>query len=210
MLQSGDVVEFDGFTVEAILMYHNGAHAPDGPYGCTGCEKEALLKYGEAATGADISGYTFDCTPEPKINMLEIMGYLFTFGKDFRLVFWDSAASLISPEIEAVMERIGGSVDVASIAHAGGHSLTQVPYTMAAMKPFNPRLFIPNHHLGNKYEMNLEVLFEAIRNELPNTEGLSLLPKEPLCFDVKSHVATKVSPLGSVWSYDMKNKSKRK
>ncbi len=106
----------------------------------------------------------------------------------------------MSDDIKALMERIGGSVDVGTVAHAGGHSITQVPYTMVPIKVFNPRLFIPNHHLGMSYQMVAEDLFQAIRDEMPNTEPLSLLYKEPLCFNVKSHIATKVSPSGSVWS----------
>jgi hypothetical protein len=205
-LKSGDVVNFDGFTVEAVMMCHSGSNAPEGPYGPNCYQSRALSYYGQAAKGTDLGGTCFlPCDTTPKFGTCrQILAYLFTFGKDFRLLFYDSAATLVSDDIKALMERIGGSVDVGTVAHAGGHSITQVPYTMVPIKVMNPRLFIPNHHLGMNYQMVAEDLFQAIRDEMPDTEGLSLLYKEPLCFNVKSHIATKVSPLGSVWSYDMK------
>lgn len=205
LLQSGDVVQFDGFTVEAILACHSGSNAPEGPYGPSCYQSQALRFYNDAAFGVSLEGKSFStCDTTPRYGSCrEILVYLFTFGKDFRLLFYDSAATLISDELKAVMERIGGSVDVGSVAHAGGHSNTQVPYTMVPIKLFNPRLFIPNHH-GGSYQMSMEDLFQAIRDEMPNTQSLSLLYYEPLCFDVKHHVATKISPLGDVWFYNMK------
>jgi hypothetical protein len=101
------------------------------------------------------------------------------------------------------MLRIGGT-DVASVAYAGGHSHTQVPYTMVPIKLFNPKLFIPNHHDEGNYDMNMEKLFQAIRDEIPGAAVISPLYNEPICFNVKSHIATKVSPVGDVWFYNMK------
>ena len=208
LLKSGDVVQFDGFTVEAVMMCHSGSNAPEGPYGPNCYQRPALQYYGQAAEGINLGGTCFaTCDTTPRFGTCrEILAYLFTFGKDFRLLFYDSAATLVSDDIKALMERIGGSVDVGTVAHAGGHSITQVPYTMVPIKVMNPRLFIPNHHLGMNYQMVAEDLFQAIRDEMPNTETLSLLYKEPLCFNVKSHIATKVSPLGSVWSTNLKKK----
>jgi hypothetical protein len=208
LLKSGDVVQFDGFTVEAVMMCHSGSNAPEGPYGPNCYQRPALQYYGQAAEGINLGGTCFaTCDTTPRFGTCrQILAYLFTFGKDFRLLFYDSAATLVSDDIKALMERIGGSVDVGTVAHAGGHSITQVPYTMVPIKVMNPRLFIPNHHLGMNYQMVAEDLFQAIRDEMPNTETLSLLYKEPLCFNVKSHIATKVSPLGSVWSTNLKKK----
>ena len=209
-VNSGEVYKFDGFTVEPIHVNHSGINgplpAPQGPTPASGAALQAYnlatwdnvpLTAEETAKKAAIMARG---SMDALIRTQGVVVYLFTFGKDFRVIFYDSASTLNTPEIEAAMQRIGGT-DVATVAYAGGHSHTQVPYTMVPIKLFNPKLFIPNHHDG--YEMPMEKLFQAIRDEMPGTSAISPLYKEPICFDVKDHTATKISPRGDVWFYRM-------
>lgn len=208
-VNNGEKYRFKGLTVEAIHIFHSGINGdPPAPQGPTQAQSTAYRAWVDSAWGGPLTpeeqakkdAIMARGSMDPGIRTEGVMAYLFTFGKDFRLIYYDSAATKIAPEIEEVMQRIGG-VDVAMVAHAGGHSHTQVPYTMVPIRLFNPRLFIPEHHGG--YEMSIEKLFHAIRAELPKTNAVSLLYKEPICFNVKSHTATKVSPLGDVWYYNM-------
>jgi L-ascorbate metabolism protein UlaG (beta-lactamase superfamily) len=211
-VRTGEVYQFHGFTVEAIHINHSGINGPPpAPQGPTPASGAALAAYNNAAwdniplTPEEIAAKAAEMargSMDPLIRTEGVMAYLFTFGKDFRVILYDSASTLNTPEIEAAMQRIGFT-DVASVAYAGGHSHTQVPYTMVPIKLFNPKLFIPNHH-GENYESVTERLFQAIRNEMPGAEGISPLYKEPICFNVKSHIATKISPSGSVWFYNTK------
>ena len=63
---------------------------------------------------------------DPLIRTQGVMAYLFTFGKNFRVMLYDSGSTLNTIEIDAAMLRIGGT-DVASVAYAGG----PFPYTSA-------------------------------------------------------------------------------
>ncbi len=56
LLKSGDVVQFDGFTVEAVMMCHSGSNAPEGPYGPSCYQRPALQYYGQAAEGINLGG----------------------------------------------------------------------------------------------------------------------------------------------------------
>ena len=209
-VNSGEVYRFDGFTVEPIHINHSGINGPlPAPQGPTKASMDAWKAYGLASwdnvpltteENAKAAAIMARGSMDPLIRPQGVVAYLFTFGKDFRVIFYDSAATLNTSEIEAAMQRIGGT-DVATVAYAGGHSHTQVPYTMVPIKLFNPKLFIPNHHDG--YEMPMEKLFQAIRDEMPGTSAISPLYKEPICFDVKDHTATKISPRGDVWFYRM-------
>ena len=91
------------------------------------------------------------------------------------------------------MARIEGT-DVASVAYAGAPFPYAGAYTMVPIKLFNPRFLIPNHHWH--YDMIWRNSSMAIRNAIPGASLLSPLYNEPICFNVKSHIATKVSPDG--------------
>ena len=211
-VQTGEVYQFKGFKVEAIHINHSGINGPPpAPQGPTPAQAAALSAFTDAAWGgpmtaeenAEKDAIFAKGGNDPLIRTQGVMAYLFTFGKDFKVMLYDSGSTLNTPEIDAAMARIGGT-DVASVAYAGGHSHTQVPYTMVPIKLFNPKLFIPNHHDEGNYDMNMEKLFQAIRDEIPGAAVISPLYNEPICFNVKSHIATKVSPVGDVWFYNMK------
>jgi L-ascorbate metabolism protein UlaG (beta-lactamase superfamily) len=210
-VQTGEVYHFNGFKVEAIHVNHSGINGqPPAPQGPTPAQGAALSAFTDAAWGgpmtaaeqAEKNAIFNKGSGDPLIRTQGVVVYLFTFGKDFKVILYDSGSTLNTVEIETAMQRIGGT-DVASVAYAGGHSHTQVPYTMVPIKLFNPKLFIPNHHDEGNYDMNMEKLFQAIRDEMPGATAVSPLYKEPICFNVKEHAATKVSPSGDVWFFRM-------
>jgi L-ascorbate metabolism protein UlaG (beta-lactamase superfamily) len=213
-IKSGDIIKFNGFTVEAIHVFHSGVDGDiKGPTPTMGA---ALRAFTDAAWGGPMTAEETAVkdalfatgSNDPNIRTKGVLAYLFTFGKDFRVLLYDSGSTVLSDDLKAKLDSLvagGKRLDVASVAYAGGHSHTQVPYTMFLTKLFNARLFIPNHHDEGSYDMNMEKFFQAIRDEAPNTEVLSPLYKEPVCFNVTSKVATKVSPVkGSTWTYNMK------
>jgi L-ascorbate metabolism protein UlaG (beta-lactamase superfamily) len=176
VIQTGEVYQFKGFTVEAIHINHSGINGPAAgpdavPQGPTPASRAALSAYTDAAWGGPMSAEEtaeknaiFNKGGNDQLILTQgVMAYLFTFGKDFRVILYDSGSTLNTPEIDMAMLRIGGT-DVASVAYAGGHSHTQVPYTMVPIKLFNTRLFIPNHHDEGAHDMNMEALFQAIRD----------------------------------------------
>ena len=203
-VHSGDVFQFKGFTVEAFHILHSGVPpavqnppavqaafggpGPSGPTGLVGAvygnispEVQAIEDAIKAKGGND-----------PAIRTEGVVAYLFTFHKDFRFIYYDSANSTLTEEAKAIMARIGGKTDVATLAYQGGPAQYAIVYDMPEIELFNPRFFFPNHHdagPGAYFDMPTEPLAEAIKAnpKLPHTAPISLLYREPLSFDVKSH-----------------------
>lgn len=182
--KGGEILHFDGFTVEPILAHHSVLSPP------------VLTKFREAiatvlapptpadsaAEAAVIARGSFD----PAISTEGTIAYLFTFDGGFRLIYLDSAGPITDAERE-VMARIGRS-DVAIVAYQGQYvAQAQVAATLPLVKLFKPDLYLPAHHdeiAGLFLDLGLEPLFMAIREQLPGTKMVAPLYLSPVCVNV--------------------------
>jgi hypothetical protein len=187
---NGDVFQFDGFTVEAIHIWHSGlgtaVQTPPDVLTAYRALDNLLKDPPSAEQLAWKATYTGAGAGGPVVTEQGVFAYLFTFGKDFRFIYYDSANPTLLPEIVAAMERIGGKTDIATLAYAGGPEKYAIPYDMPEIKLFNPKYFFPSHNYPT-YLMDPNPLFREIRKELPGTTPLFLEPGQPLCFSVTGH-----------------------
>ena len=114
------------------------------------------------------------------------IAYAFTFDTGFKLLWLDSAGPVTDGD-RALAQKLG-PVDLAIIAYQG-HPVAQVqvPVTLALVKLFKPRTFIPAHHdqiFGTFVDLGVEPLFEAIAEELPGTKTIAPLHQRAMCFNI--------------------------
>jgi hypothetical protein len=115
----------------------------------------------------------------------DVLGLLFTFGKDFTFFYHDSMNLALTKELEELMARIK-KTDIASVAYAGSPAQYAVPWGMPETKMLNPHYVIPNHHWPS-HDMDVNPYAVAVRNEIPGASVLSLMPNQVSCFNVKNH-----------------------
>ena len=115
----------------------------------------------------------------------DVMGYLFTFGKDFTFFYHDSMNFALTDQLKDLMARIE-KTDIASVAYAGSPAQYAVPWGMPETILLNPHYVIPNHHWPS-HDMDVIPYAVAIRNEIPGASLLSLMPNQVSCFNVKNH-----------------------
>ena len=182
----GEVFQFNGFTVEAVLAHHSVLAGPS----LTDFHKAIVDEIGNptaaqaAAEAAILSRGTFS----PDVITKGTIAYVFTFDSGFRVAYVDSAGPL-TPTLTAFMERIGHT-DVAIVAYQG-HFVqeTQIPPTLGLIRLFNPRYLLPAHHdeiAGIFLDMGIEPLFLSLREEMPQVKPISLLYRSAACFNVRS------------------------
>jgi hypothetical protein len=197
----GELLHFDGFTVEPILAHHAVAPTRTNSKGET--VGQALFDVYSAAldpfTPAETAAFeamlargSFD----PLIITQGTIAYLFTFDSGYRMVWLDSGGP-ITPQLSALMGRIGTTnLAIASYTVQGIPDL-QVPVTMALVNLFQPDLFLPCHHdhiillpfNAVLPDMATEPLRLAIRETMPNTEILTPLYRSPVVINTKTGAA---------------------
>jgi L-ascorbate metabolism protein UlaG (beta-lactamase superfamily) len=185
--RGGELLKFNGFTVEPVLATH----------------KENSPEYGKAsgtAFRALTDAVHITRTPEqqaaareaqgsndPKIVTEGTIGYLFTFDNGFHIFLRDASGEATDYE-KALAQRIGHA-NVAVISYTTAIPEAAIPLTMALVKLYKPDVYMPTHHDdtgGGRLDTPLEPLFLAIRDELPNTRSISPLYRTPVCIDIQS------------------------
>jgi L-ascorbate metabolism protein UlaG (beta-lactamase superfamily) len=204
-VKDGDTFDFNGFNVEAVHMYHSGKDrglpgedgkriydqvppAVNTAYGAlrtamTPPKSPAQIAW-ETQEGGTFKNY-FRMGDIGQQMSLDVMGYLFTFGKDFTFFYHDSMNFALTDQLKDLMARIK-KTDVASVAYAGSPSKYAVPWGMPETTLLNPHYVIPNHHWPS-YDMDVIPYAVAIRNAIPGASLLSLMPNQVSCFNVKNH-----------------------
>jgi L-ascorbate metabolism protein UlaG (beta-lactamase superfamily) len=208
---------FNGFTVEAVHVYHSGKDKPNAgerQYDQVPLEVSTVFGWLKTLMAQDAADLPFDyITPPPPAGpgpvtksqdqltwekenpynrrdlgdkmVNDVMGYLFTFGKDFTFFYHDSMNYAITKQLKDMMARIK-KTDIASVAYAGSPAQYAVPWGMPETKMLNPHYVIPNHHWPS-HDMDVNPYAVAIRNAIPGASLLSLMPNQVSCFNVKNH-----------------------
>ena len=173
-VHNGDVLQFNGFTVQAIHVLHSVS-----PPGVLPPEALPKPKKSQAQIAWEQNTDRVG-SRDPSIPTEGVFAYLFTFGKDFRFYFRDSANDTLTDELKEAMEEIG-AIDIATIAAPGGP-----PSYMSEIQLLNPMYFYLNQQYAS-HEIDQIPAFLAIREKLPGCVTLFLLPKQPFCFNVNTH-----------------------
>jgi len=123
--------------------------------------------------------------------------YVVTFDGGFRLVFSDSAGVLSGGE-RALAESIhssGGKIDLAILGYLdGGFSVPRaIRNILTRVNIWKPGILLPSHfHDGDLVypipmpEMPTAPLLEALRDQAPNTLGISPLYRSPVCVNTQT------------------------
>jgi L-ascorbate metabolism protein UlaG (beta-lactamase superfamily) len=204
-IKDGDTFDFNGFKVEAVRMHHSGKdqyaeneriydQVPVAVNNAFRALKTAMYTKTAAQTAwENASPYNFPPLPGPPpitpdigyLMQKDVLGLLFTFGKDFTFFYHDSMNFALTKELEELMARIK-KTDIASVAYAGSPAQYAVPWGMPETKMLNPHYVIPNHHWPS-HDMDVNPYAVAVRNEIPGASVLSLMPNQVSCFNVRNH-----------------------
>jgi L-ascorbate metabolism protein UlaG (beta-lactamase superfamily) len=189
-VKGGESIKMAGYTVYAALARHSNL------------DPKITAKYRDAAFASEppspeeIAYITALATynpsaadnPELDIPLRGTIAYGFIFDNGFKLAFRDSPGAVTDGERE-MMARLGGSVDVAVIAHQGYGAKPVLDVTLALTKVYNPKIFLPAHHdrlFAGITDFSTTPLFTVFRDELPNIKGIDPMYRSPICVDTKS------------------------
>jgi len=195
----GELLEYDGFTVEPILAHHAVGPTRTNSKGET--VGQALLDVYNAAldpfTPAEVVEFQAMLARgsfNPLIITEGTIAYLFTFDSGYRMVWLDSGGP-ITPQLRALMSRVRKTnLAIASYTVQGIPPL-QVPVTMALVNLFQPDLFLPCHHdeiillpfNAVLPDMATEPLRMAIRDTMPDTRSMAPLYNSPIVIDTRTN-----------------------
>jgi hypothetical protein len=194
----GELLEFDGFTVEPILAHHAVAPTRTNSKGETVGQAlsdvySAALDPFTPAETAEFQAVLARGSFNPLIITQGTIAYLLTFESGYRMVWLDSGGPITS-QLLAVMDRIGKTnLAIASYTLQGIPPL-QLPVTMALVDLFQPDIFLPCHHdeiIGLPLnfalpDMATEPLRLAIRDTMPNTLSIPPLYRSPVVINTKT------------------------
>lgn len=200
----GELLQFDGFTVEPILAHHAVGPTKTNRKGETVGAAifdlyDAALEPFTVAETAQLAAMLARGSFNPKIITEGTIAYLFTFDKGYRFLWLDSGGP-ITPQLIGAMNRIGKTnLAIASYTVQGVPDL-QVPVTMALAELFQPDVFIPCHHdqilgLGSTPlipggfalpDMATEPLRMSVRDNMPETQIITPIYRTPVVVNTKN------------------------
>lgn len=188
--KSSEQLEFESFTVEAILGRH-GAPPPD----TTGPFSQALQRTTPRPTpeqSAEQLAIRERGTSDPRVAAEGTIAYLITFDDGFRIIYRDSGGTVTDYE-RAAMARIGRvDVVIGAVAASVLPALTS-QQALEYIRTYKPDVYIPAHHDGSINELwrATEPLFQAIKDENPKIVTISKGYREPSCFDTTKRTVSR-------------------
>jgi len=196
----GELLQFNGFTVQPILAHHSVLPSSLNSEGETAVqeitdaylalENPPITSADLAASLAVVNRGSFD----PRIAAQGTIAYLFTFDSGYQMVWLDSSGP-ITPYLQAAMEKLK-STNLAIVGYtAQVFPRYQVPVTLSLINLFNPDMFLPAHHdeflytrdgisLSTFPDMATEPLFQAMRESRPQTKTFSGLYRTAVCINI--------------------------
>ena len=185
--KGGELLKFDGFTVEPILGQHGKpdrhvAETIEGAY-------NSLLTKPTPEQEAEERAIAARGSSDPRITDEGTIAYLITFDDGFRVMYRDSGGRVTAYE-KAAMDKLPG-VDLALVAISA--DVLNVPTQQQAlehMRLYKPDVFMPAHHDGAlrghlPLWRSTEPVFQALKDENPRIVTVSAGYREPTCFDTQ-------------------------
>jgi L-ascorbate metabolism protein UlaG (beta-lactamase superfamily) len=189
--KGGELLKFDGFTVEPILARH-GQPEPrvttliEGALNALAPEPSAALVAQERAIRA--RGVS-----DPRVIGEGTIAYLITLDDGFRIMYRDSGGR-VTDEEKAAMARVG-RVDLAIVAVAGDYLATLTArQALEHMHTYRPDVYMPAHHDGSfagarAMSRATEPVFQALKDDNPDLVTVSRGYREPVCFHTEVNLA---------------------
>jgi L-ascorbate metabolism protein UlaG (beta-lactamase superfamily) len=189
--RGGELLRFDGFTVEPILARHGqpDRHVTEVLEGAL----NALVPEPSGALEAEEKAIRARGVSDPRVVGEGTIAYLITFDDGFRIMYRDSGGRVTEQE-KAVMTRAGG-VDLALVAVSADFlvSLT-TQQALEHARLYRPSVYMPAHH-DAAYSGHTplwratEPVFQALKNDNPRLVTVSRNYREPVCFDTEINLA---------------------
>jgi L-ascorbate metabolism protein UlaG (beta-lactamase superfamily) len=185
--RGGELLEFPGFKVEAILGRHG--EPPKDVIAAFDNALKAVAPKPTVQQTAERDQIRQRGTNDPRVVTEGTIAYLITLDNGFRIMFRDSGGTVTDYE-KAAIERVG-RVDVALVAISAAflHTLT-AQRALEHMRAYQPDVYIPGHHDApfNGLWRATEPLFQALKDENPNIITVSRGYREPICFDTANNI----------------------
>ena len=189
--KGGELLQFDGFTVEPILGRHGQpdrhvTEVMEGALNSLGPELTAAQQAEERTIrGRGVS--------DPRVIAEGTIAYQITLDDGFRIMYRDSGGRVTDYE-KAAMARAGG-VDLALVAVAGDYLATLTArQALEHMRTYRPDVYMPAHHDGSfsgarAMSRATEPLFQALKDDNPDLVTASRNYREPVCFNTEVSIA---------------------
>lgn len=184
-VKGGDVLQYPGVTVEAVLGHHNviattvpQGHLENAEAALRAAALDTPLSDAEAAQATAIRTRG---SRDPGIAAAGVINYLFTLGSNFRVLFADSPGPITDGQ-RALMQRVPG-VDVAMLPYVLFEA--GLPPLVELVRTFKPATVLLGHHDGSgtmRWASNYPPAY-AIRRVSPETRTLDVLYRTPVCFN---------------------------
>ena len=191
--KGGEVLRFDGFTVEPILGRHSEA---DGRRAAQviGPAINSLMPALTTAQKAEEAEIRSRGTTGPRVIPEGTIAFLITLDSGFRIMFRDSAGAVTDYE-KAAMARIG-RVDLAIIAFRASYLPALVaPQALEFSRTYKPDVVMPAHHDAGPVQghdgiwRSTEPIFQVLKDENPELITVSRGYREPVCFNTDFNVS---------------------
>jgi len=190
--KGGEVMRFDGFTVEPILGRHG---EPDRQVGeVLGTALNSLLPKLTPEQQAEDAAIRARGTGGPRVATEGTIAYLITLDTGFRIMYRDSAGIVTDYE-KAAMARVG-RVDLAITAlRADFLPSRSIPQAQEYLRTYKPDVIMPAHHDSGDAVgkdgiwRSTEPVFQALKDENPNLITVSRGYREPTCFNTEFNIS---------------------
>jgi len=189
--RGGEVMKFDGFTVEPILGRHGEPNPQVGP--TVGKAIDALMPQMTPEQKAESTAIRARGTGGPRVITEGTIAYLITLDTGFRIMYRDSAGIVTDYEKQA-MARVG-RVDLAITAwRADFLAQFVVPQAIEYMQVYKPDVIMPAHHDAGMTAgtdglwRSTEPVFQALKDANPALVTVSRGYREPTCFNTEFNI----------------------
>jgi L-ascorbate metabolism protein UlaG (beta-lactamase superfamily) len=186
--KGGELLHFDGFTVQPVLGRHGEPPAFTAAFGAAYTAAIPAPTPEQAAIEASIRAKG---SSDSHILDQGTIAYIITFDTGFRLAYRDSGGIMTDYEKAAMQQH--GRVDVLLGAIAANViAESQATVLMPMVENYRPVVFFPGHHeeeIGGKVDRATEPMFQYIKNEFPDTVTVSKEFREPTCFDTRRNLS---------------------
>jgi len=205
VVRGGETIKQDGYTIQTALGIHMVTPADASKAYNDFVKKSSPLtpeqqkQFSDWLTPISQAATTGEDPLDPDNDTIYhgTIVYVLTFDSGFRLVYSDTAGVLSGGE-RALADSIhagGGKVDLAILGYLdGGFSVPRaIRNILTRVKAWQPGILLPSHfHDGDLVypmpmpEMPTAPLLEALRDQAPNTRGISPLYRSPVCVNTKT------------------------
>jgi len=187
-VKGGEVMQYPGVTVEAVLGHHNviATTVPEGflDKQAAAVETASLQNPLSDAEKQQLDAIRARGSRDPKIAAEGVINYLFTFGNGFHLLFADSPGPITEGQ-RALAQKVP-SVDVAMLPYFSFEA--GIPPLVELVKTFTPSTVFLGHHDAEgtmKWASNYPPAL-AIRDASPKTRTMDVIYRTPVCFNTAS------------------------